>query len=173
MRCVLNAIGSLPHAEERPWARLEAPTVSMQRPVPDPHQFPHTLLRRVDQNGEVTVTSVSLVPPALRCWRCRSASSCCSRRSADTWRAASPACHRIGVARGRLSNLWSAMRSSELLRRLRRLGAQVVVERGKGGHVMVLLGGRKTFVPTGSGELRRGTLRTIFRDLGITEDDLR
>jgi predicted RNA binding protein YcfA (HicA-like mRNA interferase family) len=65
------------------------------------------------------------------------------------------------------------MRSSELLRRLRRLGAQVVVERGKGGHVMVLLGGRKTFVPTGSGELRRGTLRTIFRDLGITEDDLR
>lgn len=38
---------------------------------------------------------------------------------------------------------------------------------------MVLLGGRKTFVPTGSGELRRGTLRTIFRDLGITEDDLR
>ncbi len=38
---------------------------------------------------------------------------------------------------------------------------------------MVLLGTRKTFVPTGSGELRRGTLHTIFRDLGITEDGMR
>ncbi|MGH7061816.1 MAG: hypothetical protein ACREFH_15620, partial [Stellaceae bacterium] len=30
MRSVLNAISSLPHAEERLWARLEARTVPMQ-----------------------------------------------------------------------------------------------------------------------------------------------
>jgi predicted RNA binding protein YcfA (HicA-like mRNA interferase family) len=56
------------------------------------------------------------------------------------------------------------MTSRELLRKLRRLGARVVTGRGKG---------RKTFVPTGSGELGEGTLRTILRDLGIATDDLR
>lgn len=59
------------------------------------------------------------------------------------------------------------------MRGLRRLGVRVVPGRGKGGHVMVLLDTRKTFVPTGSGELRPGTLRAILRDLGITEDDIR
>lgn len=65
------------------------------------------------------------------------------------------------------------MTSSELLRRLRRLGARVVPGRGNGGHVMVLLGTRKTFVPTSSGEIKRGKLHVISRDLGITEDDIR
>ena len=65
------------------------------------------------------------------------------------------------------------MSSSELLRLLRRAGARIVTDRGKGGHVMVLLAGRKTFVPTGSGELRPGTLRAIPRDLAVSLDDLR
>ena len=65
------------------------------------------------------------------------------------------------------------MSSNELLRLLRRAGARIVTDRGKGGHVMVLLAGRKTFVPTGSGELRRGTLRAILRDLAVSLDDLR
>jgi predicted RNA binding protein YcfA (HicA-like mRNA interferase family) len=65
------------------------------------------------------------------------------------------------------------MTSRELLRGLRRLGAQIVTRRGKGGHVMVVPGGRTSFVPTGSGGLKRGTLRIILRDLGITLEDLR
>jgi len=65
------------------------------------------------------------------------------------------------------------MSSNELLRLLRRAGARIVTDRGKGGHVMVLLAGRKTFVPTGSGELRPGTLRAILRDLAVSLDDLR
>jgi len=65
------------------------------------------------------------------------------------------------------------MSSNELLRLLRRAGARIVTDRGKGGHVMVLLGGRKTFVPTGSGELRPGTLRAILRDLAVSLDDLK
>jgi predicted RNA binding protein YcfA (HicA-like mRNA interferase family) len=65
------------------------------------------------------------------------------------------------------------MTSNELLRRLRRLGAMVIPHRGKGGHVLVVLGGRQTFVPTGGGkELRAGTLHKIFRDLGLTPNDL-
>jgi hypothetical protein len=46
------------------------------------------------------------------------------------------------------------MTSRELLRLLRRAGATVVPDRGKGGHIMVVLGGRQSFVPTGSGDLR-------------------
>jgi len=65
------------------------------------------------------------------------------------------------------------MSSNELLRLLRRAGARIVTDRGKGGHVMVLLAGRKTFVPTASGELRSGTLRAILRDLAVSLDDLK
>ena len=65
------------------------------------------------------------------------------------------------------------MTSNELLRLLRRAGAVVVADRGKGGHVMVTLAGRKTFVPTGSRELRLGTLHAILRDLAVTLDSLR
>ena len=65
------------------------------------------------------------------------------------------------------------MSSNELLRLLRRAGARIVTDRGKGGHVMVLLAGRKTFMPTGSGELRPGILRAILRDLAVSLDDLR
>jgi predicted RNA binding protein YcfA (HicA-like mRNA interferase family) len=63
--------------------------------------------------------------------------------------------------------------SNELLRLLRRAGAVVVADRGEGGHVMVRLAGRKTFVPTGSRELRLGTLYAILRDLAVTLDSLR
>jgi predicted RNA binding protein YcfA (HicA-like mRNA interferase family) len=63
--------------------------------------------------------------------------------------------------------------SNELLRLLRRAGATVVADRGKGGHVMIVLAGRRSFVPTGSGELRPGTLDAILRDLAVTLDSLR
>jgi hypothetical protein len=64
------------------------------------------------------------------------------------------------------------MTSSELLRRLCGSG-HASLPGEEGGHVMMFPGTRKTFVPTGSGELRRGTLHAIFRALGITEDDIR
>lgn len=64
------------------------------------------------------------------------------------------------------------MTSRELLRRLRRLGARIVTDRGKGGHVMVEWNGRITYVPTGSGELRTGTLRAILKALDIPPDRL-
>jgi predicted RNA binding protein YcfA (HicA-like mRNA interferase family) len=65
------------------------------------------------------------------------------------------------------------MTSSELLRRLRRAGARVVSDRGRGGHVMVMLNGRRAFVPTGSVEIKRGTLLGILKQLGLRLDDLR
>jgi predicted RNA binding protein YcfA (HicA-like mRNA interferase family) len=64
------------------------------------------------------------------------------------------------------------MTSSELLRRLRRVGAEVVPDRGKGGHVMVVLGGQRAFVPTGTGDIKRGTLLGILRTLGLRLRDL-
>ena len=69
--------------------------------------------------------------------------------------------------------IFERVTSSELLRLLRRAGAVVVADRGKGGHVIVMLAGRKTFVPTGSRELRPGTLHTILRDLAVTLESLR
>ena len=64
------------------------------------------------------------------------------------------------------------MTSRELLRRLRRVGARIVADRGKGGHVMVEWNGRVTYVPTGSGDLRTGTLQAILKALAIPPDRL-
>jgi len=64
------------------------------------------------------------------------------------------------------------MTSRELLRRLRRLGARIVADRGKGGHVMVEWNGRVTYVPTGSGDLRTGMLQAILKALAIPPDRL-
>jgi predicted RNA binding protein YcfA (HicA-like mRNA interferase family) len=64
------------------------------------------------------------------------------------------------------------MNSRELLGKLRRLGASVVVDRGKDGHVMVKIGDRHSFVPTGSKEIRPGTFASILRDLGVKREDL-
>ena len=65
------------------------------------------------------------------------------------------------------------MTSRELLRKLRHLGVAVDPSRGKGGHVQVTRSARKSIVPTGSGEIRRGTLMRILRDLDLTIGDLR
>jgi predicted RNA binding protein YcfA (HicA-like mRNA interferase family) len=65
------------------------------------------------------------------------------------------------------------LRRDELLRRLRRLGAAVISNRGKGGHVRVELYGRTTIVPTGSREIRTGTFYKILRNLGLRPEDLR
>ena len=65
------------------------------------------------------------------------------------------------------------MTSRELIRKLRRLGAEFEPGRGKGGHIRVELSGRKSIVPTGSGEIRRGTLFAILRDLALRLEDLR
>ena len=58
------------------------------------------------------------------------------------------------------------------MRKLQRLGGTIDPERGKGGHVRIELGGRKSIVPTGSKEIRSGTLFSILRDLGLRLEDL-
>jgi predicted RNA binding protein YcfA (HicA-like mRNA interferase family) len=65
------------------------------------------------------------------------------------------------------------MTARELLRKPRRFGVTVVPSRGKGGHVLVLRDGHKSIVPTGTGDLRRGTLLRILRDLELRLEDLR
>jgi predicted RNA binding protein YcfA (HicA-like mRNA interferase family) len=65
------------------------------------------------------------------------------------------------------------MTSRELLRALRRLGATLQENRGKGGHVRVELSGRVSHVPTGSGELKTGLVHGVLRQLGLTQRDLR
>jgi predicted RNA binding protein YcfA (HicA-like mRNA interferase family) len=62
--------------------------------------------------------------------------------------------------------------SRELLRRRRRVGAEIVLGRGKGGHVMVRRGEMVTYVPTGSGEVPPGTLASILKGLGLRRDQI-
>ncbi len=69
--------------------------------------------------------------------------------------------------------VYRPMTSRELLRLLRRAGATVVPDRGKGGHIMVELRGQRAFVPTGSGELKRGMMLGILKQLGLRPEDLR
>ena len=64
------------------------------------------------------------------------------------------------------------MTSRELLRRLRRLGVEIVSDRGKGGHVMVRREGRIIYVPTGSGEIASGTLAGILKALELRKEQL-
>ncbi|HTT78959.1 MAG TPA: type II toxin-antitoxin system HicA family toxin [Stellaceae bacterium] len=64
------------------------------------------------------------------------------------------------------------MNSRELLRRLRRLGATIDPQRGKGGHVEVRFGERITRVPTGSGDLKAGMLAGILKQLGLRRDQI-
>jgi predicted RNA binding protein YcfA (HicA-like mRNA interferase family) len=67
---------------------------------------------------------------------------------------------------------YQTMTSRELLHRLRRAGATIVTDRGKGGHIMVQIGGRRAFVPTGSGDMKRGTVLGILKELGLQIEDL-
>jgi mRNA interferase HicA len=59
--------------------------------------------------------------------------------------------------------------SDEFLRWLQKQGCVVYPARGKGGHVMVVLGDKHTFVPRhGSAkEVGTGLERKIKRDLGL------
>jgi predicted RNA binding protein YcfA (HicA-like mRNA interferase family) len=65
------------------------------------------------------------------------------------------------------------MKSRELLRKRRRRGATINPDRGKGGHIRVELAGRRSIVPTGSKEIRQGTLFAILRDVDLKLEDLR
>ncbi len=64
------------------------------------------------------------------------------------------------------------MKSTELLRTLTRLGAITDTSHGKGGHMMVKLNGGMAPVPTGSKEIKLGTLRSILKNLKLTMEDL-
>lgn len=64
------------------------------------------------------------------------------------------------------------MTSRELQRRLRRLGATFDRSRGRGAHVMVELRGKRTVLPTYSGDMPSGTVRAVLRQLGLNERDL-
>lgn len=68
------------------------------------------------------------------------------------------------------------MNRDQLIRKIRRLARKIDTpfdvrkSRGKGSHVTLILGNRKTTCPMG--ELKTGTLRTVLKTLGLTENDL-
>lgn len=60
----------------------------------------------------------------------------------------------------------SAMKYRDLIKYLESLGA-VMVRRGKGSHVVYRLGNKQTIIPKHSHGVPAGTLRDIFKQLGI------
>ena len=62
------------------------------------------------------------------------------------------------------------MKSSEAKRYLQKLGA--TFEPGKGGHLKVMLNGRRSVLPIhGSKEMKKGTWLAIKKQLGIEEEE--
>ena len=57
------------------------------------------------------------------------------------------------------------MNASQFKRDLARLGA--TFKPGHGGHLKVYLNGRRSVLPMGSGDLKKGTLEAIRKQLGI------
>jgi len=64
------------------------------------------------------------------------------------------------------------MKTTELLKALRKLGATEDRNHGKGGHITVILHGKTAVVPTAKGEIATGTLASILRSLGLTKRDI-
>lgn len=65
------------------------------------------------------------------------------------------------------------MKARQFLRKLRARGATVDVGRGKGGHVYVRHGGRKSIVKMhGSKDLDNSYVKLVCRQLGIDPEDL-
>ena len=66
------------------------------------------------------------------------------------------------------------MTYTDLTRRLSRLGV-VFRRQARGSHEVWWHPGRQlyTMIPNHRGDLKKGTLAKILRDLGISEDDLR
>lgn len=66
------------------------------------------------------------------------------------------------------------MNAQELLRKLRKLGAEIDADHGKGGHIGLRLNGRVSYLPMhGKKEIGKGLLHSILKQLGLTERDLR
>jgi mRNA interferase HicA len=57
------------------------------------------------------------------------------------------------------------MNASQFKRDLARLGA--TFKPGHGGHLKVYLNGRRSVLPMGSGDLKKGTMEAIRKQLGI------
>ena len=69
-----------------------------------------------------------------------------------------------------------AVTAQELIRRLRKLARKrqlaLTMTSGRGDHVKVQFGARRSVLPGERGELPLGTLRAICRDLGIDVKEL-
>jgi len=64
------------------------------------------------------------------------------------------------------------MTVKDLLKKLKALGATVNPSRGKGAHVQVVLNGRTSVIPVHAGDIKKGTLHAICKQLGLKENDL-
>ncbi|BAD70755.1 MULTISPECIES: type II toxin-antitoxin system HicA family toxin [Thermus] len=65
-------------------------------------------------------------------------------------------------------------KTSEVARKLERLGFKPLPRRGKGGHrVYVHPDGRKVVLPLHSGEIPWGLFKTVLKQAGITEEEFR
>jgi mRNA interferase HicA len=114
------------------------------------------------------IERISALPPAVR-------SRQSHRRLTQHRVAAGSRCPRDGHALGRNN------RSVQLTQQLCLNGRTQVTPKqfltslgatfapGKGGHLKVFLNGRRSVVPMGSGELKKGTLEAIPRQLGIKD----
>jgi mRNA interferase HicA len=66
-----------------------------------------------------------------------------------------------------MCSIWTRVSPKQFKRWLAAQGA--IFARGKGGHLKVFLNGRRSVLPMGSGELKKGTAEAIRKQLGIKD----
>ena len=71
------------------------------------------------------------------------------------------------------------MNSKQFIHSIRRLGRKrglavsLDKDRGKGSHAVIYFGSRRTTLPTHRGDIGKGLLGKLCKQLGITRDDLK
>jgi mRNA interferase HicA len=79
---------------------------------------------------------------------------------------------------GHICTIFGVVNGAQFIRRIRKLGrkrgisVEVVTSRGKGSHVTLLFGSRFTTVPGHRGDLPKGTLAAMLKELGLALSDL-
>lgn len=65
------------------------------------------------------------------------------------------------------------MKGKQLVQRLRRLGVEIIPDRGKGGHSLALYQGRRSTIAVhGDRDLSPQFIKTICKQLGLDSKDI-
>ncbi len=82
-------------------------------------------------------------------------------------------CDRKGLRKGHICPIIQSMKGRELIRKLKRLGVEIIKGRGKGGHCLAKYKGRQTTIPIhGDVDIAGPFVKELCKQLGIDPKDV-